>query len=267
LLKLHRFALNSRKEKASNKINMKTIAVIVLLASATLLRADQAVADVQQALKDQGFYYGEVSGDKNADTTAAIRRFQIRNGLQVTGELNDETVKALGVGIGSQAVTRATPVATPQDSDLRSDAREQSPPVRPVQPPPQAPQDSEIAPPQDRQIYQGRPPPVPPGGGGLFTGTPYETASPDVQQNIVASAQTRLARSGLYRGEIDGIYGPNMEFSLRAYQSKVGLRSTGRLDLETLAALELLPGANTPMYTPRRRIFRQPPVRGQWVPE
>jgi len=268
LLKLHRFVLNSRKEKASNKINMKTIAVIVLLASSTLLRADQAVADVQQALKDQGFYYGEVSGDKNADTTAAVRRFQIRNGLQVTGELNDETVKALGVGNGSQAVTRATPVATPQDSDLRNDARQQASPVRPVQPPPQAPQDSETAPPQDRQVYQGRPaPPVSGEGGRLFAGTPYDSASPEVQQNIVASAQTRLARSGLYRGEIDGIYGPNMEFSLRAYQSKVGLRSTGRLDLETLAALELLPGANTPIYTPRRRIFRQAPVRGQWVPE
>jgi peptidoglycan hydrolase-like protein with peptidoglycan-binding domain len=268
LLKPHRFALNSRKEKASNKINMKTIAVIVLLASATLLRADQAIADVQQALKDQGFYYGEVSGDKNADTTAAIRRFQIRNGLQVTGELNDETLKTLGVGNGAQPATRATPVATPDDSDLRNETREQTAPTRSVQPQPQSPADAETAPPQDRQVYQGKPPPpVSPEGGGLFAGTPYETAPPEMQQNVVASAQSRLARSGLYHGEIDGIYGPNMEFSLRAYQSKVGLRSTGRLDLETLAALELLPGANTPVYTPRRRIFRQPPVHGQWVPE
>jgi peptidoglycan hydrolase-like protein with peptidoglycan-binding domain len=247
---------------------MKTIAVIVLLASVTLLRADQAVSDVQQALKDQGFYYGEVSGEKNPDTTAAIRRFQIRNGLQVTGELNDETVRALGVGNGSSAVTRATPVTTPEDSDSRDGSREQSPPARPVQPPPRPPPDSETAPPQDRQVYQGKPPPpVSPEGGGLFAGTPYETAPPEVQQNVVASAQTRLARSGLYRGELDGIYGPNMEFSLRAYQSRVGLRPTGRLDLETLAALELLPGSNVPIYTPRRRIFRQPAVHGQWVPE
>ena len=64
--------------------------------------------------------------------------------------------------------------------------------------------------------------------------------------------------------ELSGFLGPETEFSLRAYQSRVGLRPTGRLDLETLAALELLPGANQPVYTPRR-IYRQPPVRGEWV--
>jgi len=244
---------------------MKTIAILVLLAGATLLRADQAIADVQQALKDQGFYYGEVSGDKNADTTAAIRRFQIRNGLQVTGELNDETVRALGVGNGAPAVTRATPVATPQESDSRNETREQVPSARAAQPLPAA--EAETAPRQDRQINQGAPPPVSLEARALFAGTPYATAPPEVQQNIVVSAQTRLARSGLYHSDIDGIYGPNMEFSLRAYQSRVGLRPTGRLDLETLAALELLPGANTPIYTPRRRIFRQAPVHGQWVPD
>jgi len=43
---------------------------------------------VQQALKDQGFYYGEINGETNANLSAAIRRYQIRNGLQVNGELN-----------------------------------------------------------------------------------------------------------------------------------------------------------------------------------
>ena len=62
-----------------------------------LMRADQLVESVQQALKDEGFYYGEVSGDINANLTAAIRRYQIRNGLQVTGELNDETLRSLGI--------------------------------------------------------------------------------------------------------------------------------------------------------------------------
>ena len=57
-----------------------------------LMRADQLVESVQQALKDEGFYYGEVNGEMNANLTAAIRRYQIRNGLQVSGELNDETL-------------------------------------------------------------------------------------------------------------------------------------------------------------------------------
>ena len=79
-----------------------------------------------------------------------------------------------------------------------------------------------------------------------------------------------LERKELYQGDADGMFGPATEFSVRAYQSRVGLRVTGRLDLETLAALELLPGAHTPVFIPRRGIVRprsQEPVRGEWIRE
>src|SRR4029077_9475832 len=100
-----------------------------------------------------------------------------------------------------------------------------------------------------------------------FAGTPYEIAPPDVQRNVVASAQNILARRGLYRGPVDGAVGPDFEFSLRAYQSRVRLPVTGRLDLETLAAFQLLPGGNRPIYIPRRRSSREGPVRGEWIRE
>lgn len=234
-------------------------AVVILFASALLVRADQMIENVQQALKDQGFYYGEVTGEKNADTIAAIRRFQIRNGLQVNGELNDETLHALGVGNSSQPIAKATAPAAQENSDLRSDSRENTERVTP------APAPGYPVPPPNGQVYPGRPATILPERSGLFAGTPFDTAPPEVQRNVVVSAQSSLARRGLYRGPIDGIYGPNMEFSLRAYQSRVGLPTTGRLDLETLAALELLPGANRPIYRPHRRIWGEPPVRGEWV--
>src|SRR6266699_4412028 len=79
------------------------IAALIFIGSTMLMRADQLVESVQQALKDQGFYYGEVSGEMNATLTAAIRRYQIRNGLQVTGELNEETLQSLGVGSSPSA--------------------------------------------------------------------------------------------------------------------------------------------------------------------
>jgi peptidoglycan hydrolase-like protein with peptidoglycan-binding domain len=234
-------------------------ALFILLASAALLPADQVIENVQQALKDQGFYYGEVNGEKNADTIAAIRRFQIRNGLQVNGELNEETLHALGIGNPSRSIAKATPSAPPDNSDLRSDSRENAAPVTPPLARPYS------VPPQDRQIYPGSPATIPPPGRGLFADTPYATAPPEVQRRVVVSAQSSLARRGLYRGPIDGSYGPNMEFSIRAYQSRIGLATTGRLDLETLAALELLPGAKPPFYIPQRRIWVEPPVRGEWV--
>ena len=100
----------------------------------------------------------------------------------------------------------------------------------------------------------------------MCSGTPYQTAPIEVQRKVIADAQRILAHRGLYKNEPDGAYGPELEFSLRAYQSRVGLPVTGRLDLETLAALQLLPGPHTPVFTPRRPVARPlPPVRGEWV--
>ena len=82
-----------------------TTAAVIFMGSMMLMRADQLVESVQQALKDEGFYYGEVNGDMNANLTAAIRRYQIRNGLQVTGELNDETLRSLGIKSSGSVAT------------------------------------------------------------------------------------------------------------------------------------------------------------------
>src|SRR6516164_6832016 len=95
---------------------------VVMLCTATLLRADQAIRSLQQTLKDRGFYYGAVTGDKSAETTAAIRRYQIRNGLKVTGEINEETLRSVNskaVVSGSQPASKS---ATNQPNSLRPDA-------------------------------------------------------------------------------------------------------------------------------------------------
>ena len=47
---------------------------VVALCVTSLVRADQTTQPVQQALKDQGFYFGNVTGDKSAETTAATTR-------------------------------------------------------------------------------------------------------------------------------------------------------------------------------------------------
>jgi peptidoglycan hydrolase-like protein with peptidoglycan-binding domain len=239
------------------------IAALIFIGSIMLTRADQLVERVQQALKDQGFYYGEVTGEMNTNVAAAIRRYQIRNGLQVSGELNTETLQSLGIN-SSASASAATKPASPGPA-ARAKPGEQSPaetanatPAPPAQPFGNAP--------GDQQIYPSNP--VTPGiSGGVLAGTPFEAAPAAVQRNVVLSAQIALARRGLYHEEIDGVYGPAMEFSLRAYQARTRLPVTGRLDLETLAALQLLPGARAPLLYPPRRGRPQPPVRGEWVPQ
>ncbi len=243
------------------------IAAVILMGSITLVRADQVIESVQQALKDQGFYYGEVSGEMNATLTAAIRRYQIRNGLQVTGELNDETLQSLGVkssGGARQTIKSGspTPPAAATSNEPASDEAENATPAPPVQNFDNAQ--------QDQQVYPSTPTSPATSTGAVFAGTPFQTAPPIVQRNIVVSAQIALARYGLYRQQIDGIYGPAMELSLRAYQAQTRLPVTGRLDLETLAALRLLPGPRQPFYDPYRQRMRPPPgppVRGQWAPD
>src|SRR3979409_1068913 len=94
----------------------------LLLAGAGVLRADQTNSMVQQALKEQGFYYGDITGEKTADTTAAIRRYQIRNGLQITGEIDAETLRSLGVGAGTaRAMVNPSPSAPPEEETEAQD--------------------------------------------------------------------------------------------------------------------------------------------------
>ena len=251
------------------------IAILVLLVPVGALFADPVMESVQQALKDEGFYYGEVTGNKDADTTAAIRRYQIRNGLQITGELNDETLKTLGVEkSGNRTAVKASPTAAPQTVEppvtrapLKKEPEPEPEPEESDQP--TNPMTGQPFPEPQRQNRQpsnaeGFGPASP---GENFAGTPFAGAPPDVQHNVVASAQNVLAQHGLYRGAIDGMIGPDFEFSLRAYQARARLPVTGRLDLPTLAALELLPGGNRPIYIPHHRLPPRPPVRGEWIRE
>ena len=241
------------------------VACAFLLASAGTLLADQTTSMVQQALKEQGFYYGAVNGEKTADTTAAIRRYQIRNGLQVTGEIDAETLRSLGVGAGT-----ARPAMTPQPSVPPEEETEVPDGETPVQ-------SAEISPPPVGN-YAPHPPPVYgygtggraplPDGNGVFAGTPYEMAPPDLQRQVVVGAQTLLARYGYYRSGIDGEFGPGTAAAVRGFQVRAGLAADGRLNMETLAALGLLPGQHGPGFSvPRQRVNGRPVYRGEWVPD
>jgi peptidoglycan hydrolase-like protein with peptidoglycan-binding domain len=241
------------------------IAALIFIGSLMMARADQMVEGVQQALKDQGFYYGEITGQMSSDLTAAVRRYQIRSGLQVNGQLNSETLQSLGIN-SSAAAQPAPKPASPKPAlpnpGNQSPVQGLNTTPAPAQPFPNAP--------QDQQVYPSNPVAPAPPAAGVLARTPFEAARPEVQHKVIVSAQIALARRGLYHEEINGIYGPAMELSLQAYQARAKLPVTGRLDLQTLAALRLLPQPRQPFYDPLRRHWRPPPgppVRGEWVPD
>ena len=248
------FAMASKIQVSMNRRLFLT--ALILFVGWSLAWADSAVQSAQQKLKDGGFYYGEINGQKDAETTAAIRRYQIRNGLQITGELNPETLRSLGV----TSKPASTPAPRPQHTP--------GPPPPDYVTPTPAPRTTAPPQPQTNDDYEDAPEPPPPRveSATIFGGTPYEAAPPQVQQDIVARAQMVLLRLGYYRDAIDGLYGPAMNSALRNYQVRFGLEPSGRFDVETLASLSLLPeqrvtgprryhrrfwGPREPIYIPR----------------
>jgi hypothetical protein len=53
------------------------------------------IAGVQRILKNEGLYSGEIDAELNVGSTIAIRQYQIRNRLRVTGELDPEFLDSL----------------------------------------------------------------------------------------------------------------------------------------------------------------------------
>lgn len=78
----------------------------------------------------------------------------------------------------------------------------------------------------------GQMPPAMGGNGSSGAGWHGRLSRDEVKQ-----IQGNLQQGGLYRGNIDGIDGPETHAALRAYQQQNGLSVTGRLDQQTVASL------------------------------
>jgi peptidoglycan hydrolase-like protein with peptidoglycan-binding domain len=193
---------------------------VLALGAPLAAHADDQVRSAQESLKSQGFYDGPVDGELNPDTKGAIRRYQMRNGLNATGELTQETVTSLG----SSAATQSAPAPQPQAQ------------------PPVSPEPAPVNPPTE-------PRPEPPSGASdpafarLYAHGPYASAPAVVQHDTLRKAQAILARNGFYRGELNGLPGPDTEEALIRFQSSERLPRTACLDIDTLARLHLLPVA------------------------
>ena len=260
----------------------KLFSVLATLALVVSASADDQVRNAQTELKNLGFYYGDATGQNSAEWAFAIRRYQIRNGLEVTGALNHETLAALGMVAANKAKKSAPPppnmedVAPPRSPatakaqspvDLRRDATaEQSDKdflrreegmdrnrnrtaggyTGPDAPPPSAPSPSYSAPPPPPSGPSVIAPPAPLDAPSadfpvLFAGTPFANAPITVQRDTLRRVQGVLADHGYYRDVIDGLPGPATEEALLTYQRSARLTLTGRLDIDTLNELRLLP--------------------------
>jgi putative peptidoglycan binding protein len=61
------------------------------------LLPDEVIANVQVALQDAGYYFGQITGSLNFETRAALANFQRDYGLPITGAIDEPTVETLGL--------------------------------------------------------------------------------------------------------------------------------------------------------------------------
>ena len=87
----------------------------------------------------------------------------------------------------------------------------------------------------------------------------YQSAPLRVNRRTIAGAQYQLMSRGYYRGRVDGKYGRQTAFAVRAFQSSAGLPSTGRLDTQTLEALGS-PDTDFAYLAPASRLYEA------WIP-
>ncbi len=86
-------------------MNISGIALVSLfcLLFGPLLRADELLPNVQRELRARKFYFGEFDGHASDETVQAIKKFQEVKGIDKTGQLDAETLRALGFGGTSEA--------------------------------------------------------------------------------------------------------------------------------------------------------------------
>ncbi|MDQ6622182.1 MAG: peptidoglycan-binding protein [Verrucomicrobiota bacterium] len=95
----------------------------------TAARADENVRALQNKLKAGGYFFGKVNGTFEAETAAALTRYQIRNGLPISGRLDSETAQALGVE--TSAAADAPPQTDPETwRRLRRDEKQRPPKIK-----------------------------------------------------------------------------------------------------------------------------------------
>jgi peptidoglycan hydrolase-like protein with peptidoglycan-binding domain len=89
----------------------------------------------------------------------------------------------------------------------------------------------------------------------VFSSTPNLRAD-----ELIRSVQKKLAASGHYKGQIDGLPGSMTNAAIRRFQLAHNLKVTGELNHQTLAKLGLDGGVSAPDYSAIGRFFPSGPL-------
>ena len=80
----------------------------------------------------------------------------------------------------------------------------------------------------------------------VATMAPVAATTPEVSPGLMRKIQTTLRTEGLYKGRVDGVWGPATQGAVHGYQQAHGLTDNGELDSSTLASMKLASAGGAP---------------------
>jgi len=173
----------------------------------------ERVRQVQTALKARGFDPGTVDGMMGPKTMMAIRNFQSSKAITASGMIDEQTLTALQIKSATGSATNAQS-ARPPGQNTQSSSN-----VGNSQLPQQQSQIPEALPRTEQSV------------GDIGVG-PTASDREDVRQ-----AQMALKNRGYDPGEMNGMVSSQTQVAIRQFQTANSLPVTGKLDLQTQAAL------------------------------
>lgn len=83
------------------------------------------------------------------------------------------------------------------------------------------------------------------------SGRVHTASAQPLSPTMVQQVQARLQQLGMYNGNVDGMWGPATEASVRTFQQSQGMAPTGQLDSPTLSAMNLSGATSQPLSSPQ----------------
>ena len=86
-----------------------------------MMSRDEYLRDVQQSLNDQGYNAGPVDGKWGPKTAAAVKKFQADHGLTANGQIDAQTISALGITQPAESTTTGAASSSEKTASASSD--------------------------------------------------------------------------------------------------------------------------------------------------
>lgn len=161
----------------------------------------QLVQQVQRNLGQQGYNPGPQDGIWGDRTRTALQNFQRDQGLRQSGQLDHQTIAALGIG----------------DTQIGMQPQQQ----------------------RRQQVGQQQMRQQPMMGQQQMRQQPQQAQQQGISPNVVRNLQQELSDRGYQVGPVDGVWGSQTQQALANFQRDRNLQATGQIDRQTLAALGL----------------------------